>query len=588
MNNRFLSSLTDKQTLNLFAKFFLVSMLILATVCLVLFKLASFDLWLHLKTGQLVLNQGFPKTDPFSYTIKNSGWIAHEWLFGLIFYSLYQVVGSVGLVLIKVKLVLAIIAGVYFSNEQSRRNFWISMPLLFVAILASRFRLLLRPHLFSFLFLALYYLAYRRWREGQRKWLLLFPLIMVFWSNIHAGSVFGLVFLALVFLGELILSFISWGPEQALERGKLVQWLLISLLTGAAALINPYGYHTLLLPFTLRSMQDIPLLKLVEWLPFPLSGHYLLYGYFALVSLWLFVRVKKLSPVAILLYGFYAVLLLSARRGVPYWAFLTIPFIEDSFQGLSVRKIADSPWRIFFVTQVVGLAMVIISLVIVIRPHPIYRFGWGVRYDKIPRKAADFVIRENIRGRMFNSYKLGGYLIWRLSPERKVFLDGRASLYQDLFRRRSAYNVEQMIDYYGADYLIVDYQEKMPFSLEYEPEPKKWALVFWDDAARVYLKRIPRFRRLIDRYEYRVVKPTDNGLSFLWRHKDNLREIELEIRRATEGSEYNLRARIFSAGLSFVKKDTAAAETLFNSILKRKPDPTILFSMATLLHRLKL
>ena len=42
-----------------------------------------------------------------------------------------------------------------------------------------------------------------------------------------------------------------------------------------------------------------------------------------------------------------------------------------------------------------------------------------------PVGAADFVIANDLKGNLFNTYFWGGYLIWRLGPERKVFVDGR-------------------------------------------------------------------------------------------------------------------------------------------------------------------
>ena len=34
---------------------------------------------------------------------------------------------------------------------------------------------------------------------------------------------------------------------------------------------------------------------------------------------------------------------------------------------------------------------------------------------------------------MFNSYEFGGYLIWRLYPRYRVYVDGRTDLYGDAF-----------------------------------------------------------------------------------------------------------------------------------------------------------
>lgn len=45
-----------------------------------------------------------------------------------------------------------------------------------------------------------------------------------------------------------------------------------------------------------------------------------------------------------------------------------------------------------------------------------------------PAKAIGFLRHSGISGRMLNDYAFGGYLIWA-APERKVFVDGRADVY---------------------------------------------------------------------------------------------------------------------------------------------------------------
>ena len=48
-----------------------------------------------------------------------------------------------------------------------------------------------------------------------------------------------------------------------------------------------------------------------------------------------------------------------------------------------------------------------------------------VSKDRFPVTAADFIEKYDLQGNMFNHFDWGGYLMWRLSPERKVFGDGR-------------------------------------------------------------------------------------------------------------------------------------------------------------------
>jgi hypothetical protein len=50
-----------------------------------------------------------------------------------------------------------------------------------------------------------------------------------------------------------------------------------------------------------------------------------------------------------------------------------------------------------------------------------------------PVAAVDFVIAHRIQGNVFHNYNYGGYLIYRLSPGRKVCIDGRVDVYGDKF-----------------------------------------------------------------------------------------------------------------------------------------------------------
>ena len=46
-----------------------------------------------------------------------------------------------------------------------------------------------------------------------------------------------------------------------------------------------------------------------------------------------------------------------------------------------------------------------------------------------PVKAVEFIRNAKLTGNMLNDYTWGGYLVWTL-PEHKVFLDGRADVYE--------------------------------------------------------------------------------------------------------------------------------------------------------------
>ena len=47
-----------------------------------------------------------------------------------------------------------------------------------------------------------------------------------------------------------------------------------------------------------------------------------------------------------------------------------------------------------------------------------------------PVAAIQYLRQHPQPARMFNDYTYGGYLIWQLGPQQKVFIDGRADMYE--------------------------------------------------------------------------------------------------------------------------------------------------------------
>src|SRR5579862_394816 len=57
------------------------------------------DVWWHLRTGQLILqNHGVFHTDPYSFTRSGQPWINHEWLSEVLLFGVYRVAGFGGLI----------------------------------------------------------------------------------------------------------------------------------------------------------------------------------------------------------------------------------------------------------------------------------------------------------------------------------------------------------------------------------------------------------------------------------------------------------------------------------------------------------
>ena len=123
-------------------------------------------------------------------------------------------------------------------------------------------------------------------------------------------------------------------------------------------------------------------------------------------------------------------------------------------------------------------------------------------------EAAKFLEEHRIASRLFNSYPNGGFLIWRLWPQEKVFIDGRAmgdEVFKDFYR--IAYNVvDDPLVAARANCSIAMASRPSPLleGFEYssgepymsvaamsDPQQRDWTLVFQDETGAVFMRHPP-------------------------------------------------------------------------------------------------
>src|SRR5216683_902235 len=76
--------------------FFLTFLVLVLAFLSASFLARNSDVWFHLATGRLVAQGQFSfGADPFAYTTQGIYWACHSWLFDLVFYELYGLVGGV-------------------------------------------------------------------------------------------------------------------------------------------------------------------------------------------------------------------------------------------------------------------------------------------------------------------------------------------------------------------------------------------------------------------------------------------------------------------------------------------------------------
>jgi hypothetical protein len=219
--------------------------LLALTFLLGCFPMGDFDVWWHLRAGQLILERGeVPRTDWFTYTNATRAWIDVYWLFQVGLALLYRTGGASALVLMKAVCGTAVVALSLAARRKGGRN-WPVVIAWLPAVVMFTGRLCERPELLSMLFLAGFLTVLGRASERPR-WLWLLPAIQILWVNCHGFFVFGPLVLA-AYVAELLVDRYL-PPKTTIAHPSLKQVLLASVATLAACLVNPYGAKAVTLP----------------------------------------------------------------------------------------------------------------------------------------------------------------------------------------------------------------------------------------------------------------------------------------------------------------------------------------------------
>jgi tetratricopeptide (TPR) repeat protein len=456
------------------------------------------DTYWHIRTGQLILDTGsIPRTDPYSYVLNGSRWVTFEWLSEVVFYLCTRAFPAAGMEILRAVLSVAAALGFFALGGAGPWAFF-SLSLI---LLARHGFLQERPQLFDYVLLPLFFGLCRRDKEpGRVHWSLL-PLAACLWANLHGGAAFvggGIVLLRAAIAYKLP----GEGGRAAAQR-----WALLGAACLAAVFVNPHGLA--LIGHTGGTVLFRGREVIGEWQAFhdPASweGLFLAAGAAAVAYGW---REEPLLAAGAAVFG---LMTLSAIRHAFLYELTLSALLGRELQR---RRPAWTDWK----GPAAALAAILCLCGFFSWRFAEYRPVKVGTIVKLPDQAVKFLDDNDVRGRMFHSYELGGYLIAKCWPRRKVFVDGRNLEYGPEF-------ISQVIHWYtvpgfealdarwGFDYALLtngQWYKAQPLDLD-----KRWALVFWDDAGLVYLKREPRNETLIAKYGYELLQPNRPDFAYL-------------------------------------------------------------------------
>jgi len=542
------SSIQTDSKSSIFFRYLSISVLFGALIILLIHKIYDFDIWWHLKAGQyIVQNNRIPNHDIFSYTASNRPWTDLHWLFQILVYRIWTLWGAWGLIVMK-SVVLISTFTLLFKVGYRKEWHIVSIISVFLAVLVASERFVERPEIFTFLFTVTYLLLLHQYKYEGSKLVWLLPFLQIVWTNTQGLFIIGPGLIFAYGLGEYATSKIpilrNWRVESTMEVKRLRVLLNILLLTSLACLLNPYGYKGALFPLVLFTRigdsANLYAQTVIEFrrpfgiYPIPFSIYF--YKVLLVGSLLSFaLNVKRIDLSQFLVYIAFLYLSVLARRNIALFAFVATPAMVcnvntflDSQRGASVvkSKLIKNAQAVFLLL----LVLIMVWLIVDVGSGNFYKrtrkpkeFGFGISGMFYPAGACDFLLKNSISGNIFNDMAIGGYLIWRLCPQEKIFIDGRLEVYSNDFyasyiRFFQDYDFwKRTMDKYEVNCVILGHViPGTQILIQRLSQDKTWRLAYFDLTGIVFLRENEENREIIERGMElsRSYKP---GYSWEWR-----------------------------------------------------------------------
>ncbi len=452
-------------------------------------NLTAVDIGRHIKNGELILNG---KVDVlyknfYSFTYPDYPFINHHWFFGVISYVLFRLGGFAGLSVFYISLLILTFL-LAFDSARRYSDFNMGLFSCVASLLLVSSRAEIRPEGFSVFWVALDFWLLQRFLQrtiSGRVLLVIIPIVQIFWVNTHIFFI----------MGPALIGIFLWQEKLAGESKERLGFLGRLLgLSVLVSLINPSGLWGMLTPlngfkkfgYDLAENQSV-------FFMIHRFGDNNTYKYCLVVALMLIVgmvlalwREKVKAMPMVVLAALITMATFRAVRLIMPFGFLFIPLIAYFFAPY-VKKAAVKV--ALGVASVVGL----ILCMFLMPAHPQIGLMPNVNVS------AEFFKHTGLKGPIFSNYDIGGYLIYHLEGQEKVFVDNRQEAFPvDFFRKVYIPMQEDVSAWeatskkYGFNAIYFYRHDLTPwgqsFMIDRLGDPQ-WAPVFVDDYAIIFARR---------------------------------------------------------------------------------------------------
>jgi tetratricopeptide (TPR) repeat protein len=481
---------------------------------------ADGDVFWHMAAGREIFRSGsLLHRDMFSVSAAGRPWLDVHWLFQLAVFGLHALGGLATLVLAKCLLVG--VAALCLLTALDRTERVLFVPLCIGSLFLTRHLLLVRPVIITLLFLAFFFLRLERFRRDGKAARLLWqlPLAQIVWSNCQ-----GLFALGPALVGAYLLSAVasafgrdsSWFPfalESALASSRRhVRTLgLTLLLCCAGSLATPYGTSALALPLKLLLRlaphaanpfedvaENLPPFVLERFSPEQFWHFKWFLGLLALT--FVLSRGRAVLSHLLLLAGFAGLALISNRNVLLfYWMVTPIaamqlaPIARRAALWLRRYPVA-APMR-WLPHSILASLLFAVGTAAAREP----RFSEPSPFH-VPVEAVQVITQMSGCGTIFSADHQGGYVIWKLYPRFKPYIDTRLVLrtadqyreYLDLADHPERFDAFQRRHGFSYVILPVAYPDRYLRLIAHLHDSSDWRLIYTDGSDVVFARQFLR------------------------------------------------------------------------------------------------
>lgn len=500
------------------------------------------DLWYHLAHGKYILdNNSIPDKSYFSFISPYLTWVDYYWLFQVLVFKIYSWANYDGLIILRAIIFLATLFFVFFllfHHQNKESHFYLSLIFAFlVLILLPRYQLI-RPHIFSYLFILLF--LYILECKPDKAFLL--PIFAVLWANIHGIEYPVLFLICLAYIAQFFLN--HFLNKRHLEKNELA-YILPLILSLTAIYLTPHGSKLIEVPFvsTENASQYINELRPIKFLDF-FYFHFtkpdptILNIFFVLIfsSTAISIAHKKIKISHLLLLAGGIFLLTKGIRFIYEFVLLSLPILQAFPLRISLKGLTQRTKIIAVSGMILILCLPLISLMNFFKNPSRYPLS----FVNLPAGITTFLNHISVGGYVLNHPNNGGYLIWELYPQYKIFMDMEVPFLfkdEDFFMAANAFSNEEVlrkiISKYNPSFISVPIAKK-DFREIIKKFPE-YIMVFFDSAEVLYLNKkhypelAPKYKLDIDPFEM-LNKPIEaiinlKGKEILLRDLGKLTEI---------------------------------------------------------------